>query len=314
MNRRRLGGTSLEVSPLCFGTLTLGPLQKNFSTETAVNLLMESAALGINFFDTAEIYDTYRFLRAILQKYPALIIASRSYAVTYAEMEQSLDRARQALNRDYIDIFSLHEVENHTSLQGHRGALECLFEAREKGIIKAVGISTHTIAGVRAGATEPGVEIIHPLINKVGIGIKDGSTAGMIDALRTAKEFGKGIYAMKVLAGGHLAVNPQSAVNFVTGLGCIDSLAIGMQSIQEVRVNLSLINGESPPPDLTEQLQRIKRRLQVATWCQKCGKCAAKCSFGALTLVNGVLKVEPEKCVRCGYCVRVCPEFCLRIV
>lgn len=314
MELKKLGISGLAVSPLCFGTLTVGPLQKNFSPLKAAELISQAVEHGINFFDTAEIYGTYDILGLVIRKYPDIVIASKSYAVTAAEMKQSIDSARKALNRDYIDLFCLHEVENAATLNGHREALEYLYEAKAKGIIKAVGISTHTVAGVRAGATEPGIEVIHPLINKDGIGIIDGSVQDMIEALHTAKEFGKGIYAMKALAGGHLISQAQEALTFIRSLNCIDSVAIGMQSLSEIKLNILLVTGATIPEPLLSEVKCFERSLQIASWCRGCGLCIEKCGFNALALIDGKLTVKPENCVRCGYCARVCPDFCLKIV
>ena len=48
------------------------------------------------------------------------------------------------------------------TLRGHAPALEYLVEAKERGLVEAVGISTHTVAGVRAAAAHPQIEIISP--------------------------------------------------------------------------------------------------------------------------------------------------------
>ncbi|HEY8464863.1 MAG TPA: aldo/keto reductase [Bacillota bacterium] len=314
MKRKKLGLSGLEVSVLCFGTLTVSPLQKNFPPAQAAELFCYAREQGINFFDTAEIYDTYEPLGLALKRYPDLVIATKCYAVTAQEMQKSIELARRRLDRDYIDIFCLHEVENAATFKGHRGALEYLYKAKASGIIKAVGISTHTVAGVRAGATEPGIDVIHPLINRAGIGIRGGTAADMVAALRTAKEFGKGIYAMKALAGGHLSGNATSAIAYVRNLQCVDSIAIGMQSVAEIQCNSLLVENQPVPPELQQQVTGIERHLQIASWCKGCGLCVAQCNFGALQLNNGKLVVDVERCLRCGYCARVCPDFCLKIV
>ncbi|NLY74662.1 MAG: 4Fe-4S binding protein [Firmicutes bacterium] len=313
MELKLLGNTDLFVSRLCFGTLTVGPLHQNFPPEAAAELFTHAYRLGVNFFDTAEIYGTYPSLALALRKFPEMVIATKSYAFTKDQMRNSVERARKELNRDYIDLFCLHEVENAASLRGHREALDYLWEAKAKGLIRAVGISTHTVAGVRAGATDPAVEVIHPLINREGIGIRDGSAAEMIAAIRTAKEFGKGIYAMKVLAGGHLIADCEAAFSFIRELDCVDAVAVGMQSPAEVELNLALLSGLPAPADLLREIKSKKRSLQVADWCRGCGKCAAECHFEALIIDNGKIRVNQEKCVRCGYCARVCPDFCLKI-
>lgn len=314
MDYKQLGNTGLVVSRLCFGTLTVSPLQKKFSPREAADLFCLAHELGVNFFDTAELYGTYEPLGMAIKKYPNLIIASKAYAATYDEMRQSVEIARRKLNRDYIDIFSLHEVENAATLKGHQGALEYLHEAKSRGIIKSIGISTHSVAGVRAGASAPDVEIIHPLINKEGIGIKDGSVSDMISALVTAKEFGKGIYAMKVLAGGHLSSKAGEAVSFINGLNLVDAMAIGIQSVAELELNILLVSGKKVPHELLSKVVETKRSLQIDSWCQACGLCVEKCNFGALAISEGFLTLNQEKCILCGYCAGVCPEFCLKVV
>ena len=313
MELNKLGYTGLRVSRLCFGTLTIGPHQKNFPLESAADLFCQAFRLGVNFFDTAEIYGVYRPLALALRKFPEMVIASRSYAITALEMRESIEKARKELNRDYIDLFGLHEVENAASLKGHREALDYLIKAKAEGIINGIMISTHTVAGVRAGATEPAIDVIHPLLNRDGFGIRGGSVADMVAALRTAREFGKGIYGMKALAGGYLINNAPEAFAFINGLDCVDAVAVGMQSLAEVKMNLALLAGLPPPPELESLISREERRLHVAGWCQGCGRCMTKCSFNALSLVNGRIRVDHSKCVRCGYCARVCPEFCLKI-
>src|SRR5690242_5307195 len=105
---KTLGYTGIKVSRLCFGTLTIGPLQKDFIPQKAADLMEQAFDLGVNFYDTAECYDTYESLALVLRHHPEIVITSKSYAVTFHEMQQSLELARRQLNRDYIDVFALH--------------------------------------------------------------------------------------------------------------------------------------------------------------------------------------------------------------
>ncbi|WP_446916691.1 aldo/keto reductase, partial [Klebsiella pneumoniae] len=84
--------------------------------------------------------------------------------------DASVKKALKELDTDYIDIFMLHEQESLLTLKGHKGALNRLVELKEAGYIRAIGISTHFIGCVNATALFPEIEVIHPIINRRGVG------------------------------------------------------------------------------------------------------------------------------------------------
>ncbi len=316
MEYRLLGKTGLKVSRLCFGTLTMGPLQANLSLEEGASLLVEAFSAGINFWDTAESYHNYPYLRLALKKIGSMpIIASRTYASNAAEAEASLEKARVELDLEVIPIFMLHEQESALTLEGHRPALEYLCAARERGLIQAVGISCHTVAAVKAAILFPELDLIHPLINYRGIGIKDGSAAEMLAAIETAYKYGLGIYGMKVLGGGHLNASAKEAISFALELECLHALAIGMASLDELTANLCYMQGKDPSEDTVARLSQTKRRLKIEDWCTGCGYCVEACPQGALVVEHSLGRVVLREncCILCGYCGAACPEMCLKI-
>ncbi|MGB9886870.1 MAG: aldo/keto reductase [Moorellales bacterium] len=315
MEYRELGRTGLKVSRLGFGSLALIPAHGGSEAQNGLRLLQQAVEKGINLVDTAEIYDNYHFLRRALWRYrEEVIIATKSYAYTRSGMEQSLVRALRELNRPYIDIFLLHEQENALTLRGHYEALAYLVEARQKGLVRAVGISTHAVSAVEAAAELPEIEVIHPLINRRGLGIIDGNREAMLAAVRRARERGKGIYAMKALGGGHLTAEAEAALRWVLDLPFVDSVAVGMASEEELEANLAVVEGRPVPSDLAQRLARRSRRLVVEEWCQGCGECVARCSQQALALVEGRVVVDETLCILCGYCALACRSFCLKVV
>lgn len=314
MKKVILGWNGPEVSQVCFGSLAISPLQGRVTMEEGREVLRYAASQGIDWVDTAEIYDNYDQLKPVLEEYPELKVVSKSYSVTGAELTQSLEKARSQLGRDVIDIFLLHEQESHLTLKGHAGAWEALQEAKAKGKVGYIGISTHGVQGVKAGALQPGLDIIHPLINYQGLGIIDGTLEEMLQAIQFAAELGIGMYAMKVFGGGHLASDPEKALAFIQELHSIEAMALGMCTIPEVDYNLAVLNGRRAPAELRDAVLHRERKLYIADWCQGCGKCLEACPQNALSLEGGQACLQAENCILCGYCGRVCPHFCLKIV
>nr|WP_243427842.1 aldo/keto reductase [Alkaliphilus hydrothermalis] len=306
----------MEVSRLCFGGLTMGPLQSNMSPKDGGALIIHGFEKGINFIDTAELYETYHHIREALKVIPRdeFVIATKSYAYSKETAEESLKKAMEEMAVDMIDVFLLHEQENEHTLRGHYEALEYFIKMKEKGYIKAVGLSTHHIAAVKASLKMPEIEVLHPIVNINGLGIQDGNITEMLEHLKTAHHMGKGIYAMKPLGGGNLLRNFQASFDFVLNLPNIDSIAVGMQNTNEIDINVGIFQGQPIDGELMKRVKIEDKKLNIAHWCEVCGKCLEGCSHQALKIVDNKLQVDHSKCVLCGYCSKHCPQFCIKVV
>lgn len=316
MEYRNLGNTGIKVSRICFGTLTLSPLQAYLPLHEGVKIMKYAVERGINFFDTAEIYNNYPYLRELLHqcRNVDLIITSKSYAVTGAEMQESIEKARLALDRDVIDLFLLHEQESALTLKGHQGALDYLATAKSKGLVRAIGISTHNIAGVQGAMVIPEIDVIHPLINYQGLGIKDGTKEEMLAAIKNAALFGKGIYLMKALGGGNLLHDADFALEFAFGIKEAAAVALGMRSREEIIYNTLAASGLSIPDKIRSAVSTKKRRLHIDSWCEGCGACVDACPQGALFInEEGKAQVREENCLLCSYCAAACPHFFIKV-
>lgn len=314
MEYRELGKTGIEVSRLCFGSLTMTKAQGNLSEKEATELLNFAYEHGVNFIDTAELYDNYPLIKGVFNdvKRENLIIASKTYAYSKEGARESLNNYLKAFKTDYADIFLLHEQEGELTLKGHYEALEELWKLKEKGYIKAIGISTHKIKAVRDALKFKEIEIIHPMVNMESIGILDGNIDEMMNAITEAKTQGIGIYAMKVLGGGHLISKSEDAIKWAVNNEKFDSIALGMQSKSEVLANVSLINKEDVPEQVKNNLRNTNRQIDVEEYCIGCGKCAAKCQAKAIKIIDGKAVINKD-CILCGYCANVCPDFYIKV-
>ena len=318
MKKNLLGNTGLEVTELCFGVLPMGPNQFGLPPDEGGDLIAEGIMSGINFLDTAQSYSTYPHIKNALDKIGSkkydLVIATKSSAVTYSDMAQAVEEARQSLDRDVIDIFHLHAARVDSKVfEERKGAIDCLIDCKYKGIIRAIGISTHSVDVVRAAKNVSEIDVIFPLINVAGLGILHGTRDEMAQAIQEAASKGKGVYAMKALGGGNLLSDREGAINYVRSLDGVSSVAIGMVNKEELEMNLRIFEGDQVPEDLAEKTAHSKK-LIIQDFCRGCGSCVDVCPNMAMKVVNGKAVNDKEKCILCGYCAPVCPEFAIRLV
>ena len=314
MKINTLGNTGIKVSRMCFGSLTIGPLQKNKTLTESREIIAAALDSGVNFFDTADLYNNYDHLRAAIQMQQDVVIATKSYDYTAVGVRSSLNRALTELGRDYVDLYLLHEQESQKTIEGHWEAIAALIAEKKAGKVRAIGISTHRVEGVYGANLFPELDAIHPLINLTGIGIEDGTVEEMTAAIHEAKNMGKGIYGMKPLGGGNLLSRKQASFEFVLNIAALDAIAIGVQSVDEVLYNVKKFNGEAIPEDLEAAVSSAKKTLHISDWCTGCGECVRRCKQQALSLVDGKARVDEKKCVLCCYCSSACKDFCIKVI
>ncbi len=313
MEYNYLGDTGIKVSELCFGSLTLSSLQANLSMAESERLIKSALERGLNFIDTAEFYSNYHQLAAGLRGWTGdTVICTKSYAYDAAGARLSVEKALRQLNRDYIDIFCLHEQESMLTLQGHEQALTELARMKTEGKIRAIGISTHFIAGAEAALKHPLIEIVMTIANYQGLGIVDGNMENMLKAISRLKQAGKGVYGMKILGGGNMHQDVIRAFSYVKNIG-LDSIAIGLQNKQELEFAVDFFCNEKINHHLVAALTKQPRQLHIASWCTGCGLCLEKCSQNALSLVDNQARIDPSRCILCSYCAGVCPDFCIKV-
>lgn len=316
MKKTFLGKTGLEVTELCFGALPMGPLQKNLSIEENAKIIELALRSGVNFIDTAEMYKTYEPIAAAIKSTGIRpIIASKSNKKTYEGMEAAVNEALTMLNADYIDIFHLHAArEKANAFEVFADALRCLVDMKKKGKVKAIGISTHSVDVTNLAAEHELIDVVFPIINMKGLGIIDGTKEEMLEAIKKVHKAGKGVYLMKVLAGGSLIGQYSEALEYVKNIEGYASIAIGMTSAADVEYNLAYFEGKQVA-DLSGSISDLKKALVSRNLCKGCGKCMTACPNNAISFDNEKkASIDKSICLTCGYCTPVCPEFAIRIV
>ncbi|MDR1262186.1 MAG: aldo/keto reductase [Oscillospiraceae bacterium] len=301
------------IPRLCFGSLAISPLQRQFAPLGGAQLLLYAARQGVTMIDTAEYYQNYPSIAIALREQPDLTIITKSYAWDRAGALESVSKAQREMGRQFIDAMLMHEQEGELTVRGHWDALTTYRELKAAGEIGAVGLSTHRIAGVRA-AVKFKMDAVCAIINMDGLGLTDGSRDDMERALMEAHEAGLFVVGMKILGGGHLIGRRNDAIKYILGLNFLDAIAVGMASEAEIDYNVSVFQGNVPNANAARISGETARTLMIEEGCIGCGRCAERCGQGAIIMESGCARAIPERCIRCGYCAAVCPQVCIKIV
>jgi aryl-alcohol dehydrogenase-like predicted oxidoreductase len=316
MKYQFLGNSPIEVSELCFGTLVISPLQANLSPKEGQYLLEFAMDQGVTFFDTAELYDSYVFFHAIeASKKQRMVIASKSYAVEYDEMMGAIDDGLKRIDRDYFDVFKLHEQESPLTLKGHHGALKALIKAKEQGKIRAIGISTHSVLFCKQLLLHPEFDVIHPLFNYAGHGYLYGTVEEQEHYLKQLYTAGFGIYVMKPYGGGRFSLDFQNALQYVMSYPYKHAIAIGMKNKAEILANVALLEGKFEDSMIEALCLKEKKLFYRRALCAGCSTCINHCPSKIIHLAeDGGISIEEDKCTLCGYCLAACPNLALRLL
>lgn len=149
MKTMKLGKTGLKVSKICLGTMSFGWLLKEEETKP---IMKKAIDLGINFFDTANIYSRGRseeIVGVALRDHRDDVILATKVFWSFRQPEaaslsrhfifKELNDSLQRLQTDYIDIYYTHRFDPSTSMEL---MLRTLNRAIDQGKVRHIGAST----------------------------------------------------------------------------------------------------------------------------------------------------------------------------
>lgn len=244
-DRVRLGSTGIKVSYLGFGTGTKGTGRRSNQTRLGIvefsRIVRHAYDLGINYFDAADYYGTHEYLRSALKGIPRekYVLESKIWYRTSKSAQEDLDRFLRELGTDYIDILFIHCVTEPSWATDLHEMAEVLEAAKQKGIIRAHGISIHNLNVLKAVPDNPWVDICLARINPIGT-FMDGKPEEVVPVLERIHKAGKAITGIKILGEGRIADQREKSLRFVLGLECVDSIVIGFEAADQIDDILSI--------------------------------------------------------------------------
>jgi aryl-alcohol dehydrogenase-like predicted oxidoreductase len=234
-----LGHTGIRTSRLAMGTGTIGfggaSNQTRLGTSPLTRLLLNGYnENGLRFFDSADSYGSHPYVAAALKQLPRdkVTVLTKTDTRDPAGVRADLDRFRKELGVDYIDIVLIHCVMESDWTTRYRGIMDVLSEAKQRGTIRAHGVSCHTIGALRAAAALPWVELDLVRLNPIGSHM-DADPDTVITTIKQMRAQGKAIVGMKILGQGDLRSKPSEAIRYALSTGVLDAFTIGAESPRE---------------------------------------------------------------------------------
>ena len=278
-----LGKTGMKITRVSFGCMT-----------TSDQSVIERAAdTGINYFDTARVYqggNNERMVGAALKKYrDKVFISSKTLAKDQKSALADLDTSLRELQTDHLDVWHLHSRQTPDTVTHE--LIEAQEIAKRAGKIRFAGVSFH---GGHAEMIPAMLKWNHFDIFLISYNYT--MDAAIDPLLATAREANVGLVAMKALAGGvrptvrsyqvdpdklnrlTRAGAPAAALKWVLKNPNIDTVIPSIVDEDQLAENIAAMSAPFSPADgrlLAARLEEIK-----PLYCRMCGRCDGQCSQG----------------------------------
>lgn len=314
MEKVRLGRTEIIVGKNSFGAL---PIQR-ISKEDAAKLLRKAYESGFNYFDTARMYtdSEEKIGYALSDVRDNIIISTKTAAKTVEGFWADLNKSLELLKTDHIDIYQFHNPDFCPKPGDGSGLYEAMVEAKEKGLIKHIGITNHRLAiaeeAVKSGLYETLQFPFSYLASEKDVAL-----------VKLCEEHDVGFICMKALSGG-LITHSDVAYAYLAQFPVAPIW--GIQRESELDEFISYI--DNPPAMTPEREEFIKKeKVELAgEFCRGCGYCmpcpmgiqintCARMSLllrrsptaGHLSEKGQAMMKKIDDCINCGKCKAACP-------
>lgn len=245
-----MGNSGIKTSLLGMGTGVHAGNRTCFLTKQekskSLALLRHAYDRGIRNFDCADTYGTHQLTAEAISGLDrekinlTSKIWYRKGGIPEPERPDAdivVDRFRKELKTDYIDLVQIHCMVNEDWTESMKPQMDILTNLKAKGVIRAHGVSVHSLDAMKAAVNHPWVDVIHVRINPYGIAMDKPEPKEVVEVIQQLHQSGKGVIGMKLVGNGKLRDDSQkidNSLRFVLGLGSVNNIIVGFESIKQV--------------------------------------------------------------------------------
>ncbi len=248
-----LGKTGIKVSRVGLGTGMRGSRRQSNHTRMGkerFNALARGCyERGVRLFDLADLYGTHPFLAGALKK-----MRRKDYVITskiwfrrggLPEPERPspdivVERFLKELKTDYIDLILFHCVTSDKWPEELGGQMDILAKLKKKGLVRAHGVSCHSLGALQGCVKEPWVDSVHVRINPFAVKM-DVDTVEEIPkveaVVKAMRRQGKAVIGMKIIGEGTFGNSPEKrdkSIKYALESGCVDAMVVGFEKVEEI--------------------------------------------------------------------------------
>lgn len=210
----------------------------------ALDLIRYCYDCGIRFFDLADMYGTHGLIAEALAGKPrdSYTLSTKIWCQPGGLPEPErptadvlVERFLRELKTDYLDLVQLHCIRNAQWVETMGYQFEPLEALKKKGLVRAHGVSCHSLEAGTIAAEMPWVDVMHVRLNPEGKKMS-GTWDENLAMVRKAKANGKGIVIMKILGEGTIQTpeGRRASIAAVTRLPEADTMICGFEKRQHV--------------------------------------------------------------------------------
>jgi predicted aldo/keto reductase-like oxidoreductase len=209
--------------------------------DVAVSMIRAAYDKGIRYFDCADSYGTHPYAALALKGIPRdkYTLGSKIWvgAGGIPEPERYdadivVDRFRKELDSDYIDLVQIHCMTDKVWTDSQKRQMDILETLKAKKIIRAHGVSIHSLEAMEAAADSPWVDVVHVRINPFGEAMDKRDPSLVIPVIEKLHRSGKGVIGMKLIGNGKFRNDSEkidSSLKYVLGLGTVNVIIVGFE-------------------------------------------------------------------------------------